>query len=92
MLFRSIYAARERSEFAFLKELRVLAGDELTLHCDQEAGGVLDVGQCFGALDGEARVYACGPRPMLKACMATARSLGWPRDRLAFELFYSVAP
>jgi vanillate O-demethylase ferredoxin subunit len=33
----------------------------------------------------------CGPKPMLKAGMDAGRALGWPRDRIAFELFYSVA-
>lgn len=88
---RMLYAARNTAEFAFLSELDALLGPDLTLHADDTAGGVVDVVAQFAAAAQDQRVYMCGPKPMLKAGMDAARKLGWPRERLAFELFYSVA-
>lgn len=89
--FRLVYAARTRGEFAFLKELRALAGDSLTLHADDEAGRPLDIRAEIDHLGADEPVYVCGPRPMIKAALAEARALGWPEGRLRFELFYSAA-
>jgi vanillate O-demethylase ferredoxin subunit len=89
--FRMAYAARSRSELAFMPEIEALAGDVLTIHSDDTAGRVFDMAAHFAALPAGTQVYMCGPKPMLKAGMDAARKLGWPRDRLAFELFYSVA-
>jgi vanillate O-demethylase ferredoxin subunit len=90
--FRVVYAARSSDEFAFRTELAALAGAGLTLHADDAAGRVIDVLALFAGATADERVYMCGPKPMLKAGMDAARNLGWARDRLAFELFYSVAP
>jgi vanillate O-demethylase ferredoxin subunit len=89
--YRIIYAARTASEYAFLPEIRAIAGARLSLHADDTDGGVLDIPGLFAGLEPGTRVYACGPMPMLKAAMGAAKRLGWPRDRLAYELFYSVA-
>lgn len=86
-----VYAARTDTEFAFKPELFALAGDQIILHADDSAGRVFDMASFFTTLAADERVYMCGPKPMLKAGMDAARKLGWPRDRLAFELFYSVA-
>src|SRR5690606_21545279 len=53
---------------------------------------LLDLASHLSATPEGGRIYICGPRPMLKAAMDITKKLGWPRDRLAFELFYSVAP
>jgi ferredoxin-NADP reductase len=89
--FQFVYAARADTEFAFKAELLALAGDQIILHADDAAERVFDMAGFFATLAADERVYTCGPKPMLKAGMDAARKLGWPRDRLAFELFYSVA-
>lgn len=89
--FKIVYAGRSRSELAFMLELTALAGDALLIHTDDTAGRVFDMGAYFAALAQGTKVYMCGPKPMLKAGMDAAKALKWSRDRLAFELFYSVA-
>ena len=89
--FRMIYAARSRSEMAFLDPIAALTGGALQLHCDDTAGGILDIETTLAALAPDVTVYACGPKPMLKAAVGASRKLKWPANRLKFELFYSVA-
>jgi ferredoxin-NADP reductase len=89
--FSMVYAARSATDLAFRSELEALADGHLTVHTDDTAGRIFDIAASFATLPAGAQVYMCGPKPMLKAGMAAARTLGWPRDRLAFELFYSVA-
>lgn len=90
--FRMVYAARSRAELAFLPIVNDLSNGTAIIHADDETGQLLDLAPHLSATPEGGRVYICGPRPMLKAAMDIAKKLGWPRDRLAFELFYSVAP
>ena len=89
--FRIVYASRAQTELAFLPELRALAGDALLIHLDDVVGRVFDMRAHFNELAAGTKVYMCGPKPMLKAGMDAAKALTWPRDRLAFELFFSVS-
>ena len=89
--FRFIYAARSRTDLAFMPEITGLAGAALEIHADDEKGAVLDVKTILGGLKADEAVYICGPKPMLKAGITAARALGWPAGRLKFELFYSAA-
>lgn len=89
--FRFIYAARHASEFAFLSDIRPLAGDRLTLHADEDAGTILDIKAIIDQLSHDEPVYICGPRPMIKAAMNEAKALGWAKERLRYELFFTVA-
>ncbi len=88
--FRFVYAARRRSDLAFLSEVRDLAGDGLRLHLDEEAGAVLDVQSVIASLEPGAALHVCGPKPMLQAAIHETRRLGWPPDRLRFERFFSL--
>jgi ferredoxin-NADP reductase len=89
--FKIIYAVKNRAETAFLEILQSLAGDNLEIHIDQDRGHLLDVEALLVSLTAAAPVYMCGPKPMLKVGVTTARKLGWPKSRLMFELFYSAA-
>ena len=89
--FRMYYAARSAEDLAFRPILEALVGPNLSIHLDSVTGRLFDMHACFTSLGSDTQVYMCGPKPMLKAGMAAARQLGWPRDRLKFELFYSVA-
>ena len=89
--FRFVYAARNAAEFAFLPEIRALAGEALTLHADEEAGTFLNIRALIDTLTHDEPVYICGPKPMIKAAVQEARALGWPAGRLRFELFFTAA-
>ncbi len=88
--FRFVYAARSAHDFAFLDAVKALAGDHLQLHDDAASGGVLDIAALLHKVTAEEVVHICGPRPMLNAATQAARALGWPADKLRFELFYSL--
>ena len=90
--FRIVYAGRAKSELAFMPELTALAGAAMQIHTDNTAGRVFNMGAYLAGLAAGTKVYMCGPKPMLKSGIDAAKALKWPRDRLAFELFYSVAP
>jgi ferredoxin-NADP reductase len=87
-----LYAARSRTELAFLDDVARLAGPACEVHLDDAAGRVLDLEARFTALPTGTPVYMCGPKPMLKAGVQASRKLGWPPGQLMFELFYSAAP
>ena len=90
--FRAVYSARSPTQFAFADALRSLAGiGRLALHCDEEAGAVLDIVALLEGAGPDEEVYVCGPRPMIEAAIAASDRLGWPEGRLRFELF-SAAP
>lgn len=88
--FRLAYAARAREELAFLPEIESLCDGQQTIQIDAETGRFFDVEGYFRTLASDTVIYMCGPKPMLKAGMDACRALGWPRDRLSFELFYSA--
>ena len=89
--FRMVYAARSSHDFAFLDEIKSLAGDQLVLHDDAEKGAMLDLKALFETVAPDERVHVCGPRPMLHAAKQEAKLRGWPQEKLRFELFYSLA-
>ena len=86
--FKLLYAARSRTELAFLDDVVRLAGPACEVHLDDAAGRVLDLEARFTALPTGTPVYMCGPKPMLKAGVQASRKLGWPPGQLMFELFY----
>lgn len=89
--FRFIYASRSDADFAFRSELEALAGSRLQFHADNSVGRLLDITSHLSQLEPDSMVYTCGPRPMLKATLDAVKTLGWSRDRVSFELFYSVS-
>lgn len=84
---RMVYAGRSRAQLAYLQELQGLLGDALRVHADDEAGQPLDVAALLDACGADEQVYVCGPKPLLDAVLARAQALGWPQDRVRFELF-----
>jgi vanillate O-demethylase ferredoxin subunit len=90
--FRFIYAARERAQFAFLDEIERLAGPDLTLHADDEAGGPFALAGLMASLTQGESLHLCGPTPMIEAGIATAKALGWAEGRLHFEIFAAPVP
>ena len=85
---RLIYAARKRSQMAFLDRLQTLLGDRLTLVIDDE-GGKLDLAGAFAGLHAEGEAYMCGPAGMMEAARAAWQGAGRTATRLRFETFGS---
>jgi ferredoxin-NADP reductase len=64
--WRLFYCGRTRAGMAYLPELSALAGERLTVHCDDEAGGPPDLDVVLAGSAG-AHVYCCGPEPLIAA-------------------------
>lgn len=90
--YRFVYAARSRAALAFGDELAAQHGDNLELHCDDEAGGPLDLAPLIADMAPGAHLYVCGPRPMIDAARAQAEAAGIAPERVHFELFEAAAP
>lgn len=84
---RMVYAGRSRDQLAYLAQLEAMLGAALQVHADDEAGRSLDVAALLAGCASDEQVYMCGPKPMLDAVLAQAARLGWPKDRVRFELF-----
>lgn len=65
--WRFLYCGRERAAMAYLPELYALAGDRMTVHCDDEHGGPPDLDAALGALPVGTSVYCCGPEGLIAA-------------------------
>jgi ferredoxin-NADP reductase len=78
------YAARSRSDMAFLQSLEAMAPAQF--HFDDEAAGkFLDVTSIIAGTPKDAHLYCCGPTPMLKAFEAATTD--WPREQIHVEYF-----
>ena len=89
--FRLHYAGRSEAHLAFRTELSALAGDRLSVHCDDRSG-LFDIAGLMASLAPDEPLYLCGPRPMIDAAIACAQGLGWPAGRLHVEIFAAAAP
>ena len=69
------YAARSREAAAFADELAALV-PQLTLHCDDEAGGPPDLAGWLARLPKNTGTYCCGPAPMLDSFERACATLG----------------
>lgn len=83
-----IYAARSRTEAAFMAEAEAI-GVPVTWHFDDERGGPPDLRAILGEKSADAHFYACGPAPMLDAFETLCEELG--RTNCHIERF-SAAP
>jgi tetrachlorobenzoquinone reductase len=78
------YAARSRSDMAFLQSLEAMAPAQF--HFDDEAAGkFLDVTSIIAETPKDSHLYCCGPTPMLKAFEAATTD--WPREQIHVEYF-----
>lgn len=79
-----LYGGRSRSSMAFAEELSSSYGDRVTIH-PQDQLGLLDLaGTLRGASEG-AKVYCCGPGPLLDALAELTRS--WRPGSVRTERF-----
>ena len=87
--FEFHYAARTRSRAAFIERLAQspFAG-RVQLHFDDEAAAQqLQIADLLAKADASTHLYVCGPRGFMDAVLNTARSQGWPEQRLHYEFF-----
>jgi ferredoxin len=64
-------------------------GIDLHLHCDDVAGGPMDVAAAVAAAPADAHLYCCGPAGMMQAFEAAAEAR--PEDRVHVEYFTAKA-
>lgn len=82
-----LYGGRHRGSMAFLDELASY-GDCVQVR-PQDEFGLLDLSAFVGKPREEARVYVCGPEPLLAAAESACRQ--WPRYSLRTERFVARA-
>ncbi len=82
--FSVVYAVREQDRAAYAEDLARLA-PAFTLHCDDKAGGPLDITAVVKAAPAGSHFYCCGPVPMLAAYEAACAGL--PPEQVHLEYF-----
>ncbi|MFF7357321.1 PDR/VanB family oxidoreductase [Streptomyces filipinensis] len=86
--WRLAYGGRTRASMAFLPELAAY-GERVTVHPQDECG-LLDIDALLSPAPAGARVYCCGPEPLLAAVRERCAAL--PRLTLHTERFAAAAP
>ncbi len=74
--WRLLYGGRRRASMAFLDELAAYAG-HVTI-APQDEVGLLDLATALRAAGDDARIYCCGPEPLLAAVEKECAELGRP--------------
>lgn len=87
--WRLHYAVRDRSVAAFVDRFQAMKG-EVALHVDAETGGLMDIAAVVAGTPPEARLYCCGPTPMIEAFEAAAS--GRDPAHVRVERFAAAAP
>lgn len=83
------YLVRSRQRAAFFEELSAF-GDRVTLHADDEAGGLFDIAAAINQQPSNVHFYTCGPTPLMLAVEAAATS--FPEEQVHFEWFAPKEP
>ena len=78
------YGGRSRRSMAFLESLEEVAGQQVTLHPQDEVG-LIDLDGLLGTPREDTLVYCCGPEPLLLA--VEQRCAAWPEGALHVERF-----
>lgn len=83
------YLVRSRQRAAFLEALQPF-GDRVTLHADDETGGLFDIAAAIHQQPSNVHFYTCGPTPLMLAVEAAAG--GFPQEQVHFEWFTPRTP
>lgn len=78
------YSVRSRQDVCFPREIAAL-GSKVKVHCDDEAGTILDIPAIFAQAPEAAHFYCCGPTPMLDAYEAAGSTR--PEGHVHLERF-----
>ena len=84
--FEMHYAGRTEGALSFVPELKVICGEALHLHYDDQPSA-MNINTILGAAPAGSHVYFCGPAGMIEAVKRTAKEIGWSDERVHFELF-----
>lgn len=89
--FSMHYAGRDRSVMAYVDEAEKRHGAHVVTDGGDPSRG-LDLAAIVRDPPTSGCLYVCGPRPLIEATLAVARSSGWANRQLHFELFGGEAP
>lgn len=87
------HATRTRARTPFLARIAAAPYAQQVTHHYSEGDRAqrLDIAATLAQAAAGSHVYVCGPQRFIDAVLATARSQGWPEDRLHSE-YFSAAP
>lgn len=89
--FELHYSTRSLSRTAFQGEVKAF-GERTRLHLDDgDAAQKLDLPAVLAAQPAGTRLYVCGPSGFIDFVVQTAKSSGWPADRIHLE-YFGAAP
>jgi vanillate O-demethylase ferredoxin subunit len=89
--FELHYSTRSLARTAFQGEVAAF-GERTRLHLDDgDAGQKLDLPAVLAAQPAGTRLYVCGPSGFIDFVVQTAKSKGWPADRIHLE-YFGAAP
>ncbi|SFK17479.1 PDR/VanB family oxidoreductase [Methylophaga sulfidovorans] len=80
------YAYRSAEHAAFRQELEALCGDRVHFYVEDD-GSRIDFGDLLSHQPLGTHAYVCGPEPMVKLMLLTAKHLGWPSNHVHSEQF-----
>lgn len=80
------YAYRAPEHGAFVDRLTTMCGDKLHCYVDSQSQR-MDFRQLLDNRPLGTHVYTCGPDPMVKALLLTAKEMGWPKSHVHSEQF-----
>jgi len=83
------YFAKSESEAAYAAPLQRLLQERATFHFSDRPEGRPCVTTVLSQLQPRDRLYVCGPQSMLNAVLGHTETLGFPRERIHFEVFNS---
>jgi len=89
--FELHYSGRTRDALPFVEELRMLAGEKLALHADDDPATRLSIDALLDGAQVNQPIYVCGPAGMIETVLAAARKRGWHECDLHYELFTEAA-
>ncbi|SMG11768.1 PDR/VanB family oxidoreductase [Paraburkholderia susongensis] len=80
------YAAREAALMAYRDEVLAMPAATCWLDGGDPRNG-MPLADTIGAPQAGRHLYVCGPRPLIEAVLAQAKTLGWPDSHVHSELF-----
>ncbi len=89
--FQMHYVGRDRALMAYCDEIEAIEGASLVIDGGDPSQGI-DLAEILKNPPPACHLYVCGPRPLIEATLAAARSAGWTDRQLHFELFGGEAP
>lgn len=85
------YCTRSRERTAFVDRIAGAKFSGAVQFHHDDSGSTFDVGRALENAPSGTHLYVCGPRGFMDAVLSTARSMGWPEERLHYEFFGASA-